>query len=1153
MPTGVEQKLVNLVEVERRFQRAVNLERDAGLDEALNGYLVTPAVRRALDQIAGGLSDPEGGRAWSLIGPYGSGKSAFAVFLADLLSPGRSPEQTAASRLLGEMAGLEAPGQRLHRAVLTAERAPLDRLLLKTLARTLDELWRNRPGAKPKVFQTVKSYLNGSSPSVMKCATSDVVSCFEEAVAQIADKTGSGLLLIVDEAGKALEYASQQPARGDVFLLQALAESAARSNGLPFVILTVLHQSFDQYAHQLDAAERIEWEKVQGRFGELAFREGGEQILRLTAAAIHRKGRRPPAPAWKELVSSTAANVSEGTGWSKSQLVRHLEGCWPLHPVAATLLGPLFRSRLAQNERSLFAFLSSAEPLGFQQFLKTHRAGDLYAVDELYDYATGILGSRLLSRDGRQWAEIETVMRRLPADSKAIDERVIKTIGLLGMLGDQVGLRASEETIAACIGEATATKRSLDRLKKESLIVFRQYRDAYQIWEGSDLDLDDLMVSAAKQLPADFSAAAVLRRQTQRRPLVAHRHLFSTGTFRYFDVHFADASSVLRQEAHDIGGNGDGVVLLTVPRTEREANALRQQQRASLFAFNRYEAGRPVVVVGPRAPGRLVKLARELAAAEFVQTSTPVLASDKAARHELVGRLDEIERQLTEEVDRVFDPVRSEWYVGGDPLTIASWRDVSGALSELCDTCYDSAPAIKNELLNRHALSTSAARARRVLLEAMIQRGDVEQLGLEGTPPEVSMYRSLLLEHGFHHTRAGIWGFGKPKTSLNSLWKAIDGYFVDTESGRRPLDELYERLRRPPFGLREGPIPVIVMASLLARENDVAVYEGGSFIPRWTPSHAERLLRSPKGFEVRQCRMDDTRREVVRSVGQTLGLSKDEPSLIDIVRALVQFVSALTPYARRTQRISQSARDVRDALFRAREPARLLFEDLPTACGCPSFDARSGQDAEQIGRFAEALRTSLRELQNAYADLLERTRAALAQRLSLPNRQEELTAELRTRAKQVAAMAVEPALKSFVIRASDDLLDPEEMQISLLAQLTDKPPREWADTDEDLFKVSLAQVTRRFRDTEALVVGPGGADGDLSLIRLAVTQCGHAEQERVLPLRTADETRIAGLRDSILRTVDRNGTTTRTHTDDEALAALALAAEKIMGREETET
>ena len=46
--------LLNLVEVGGRFRRAVNVTRDAGSPKALDGYLVTPAVRRALAQISTG-------------------------------------------------------------------------------------------------------------------------------------------------------------------------------------------------------------------------------------------------------------------------------------------------------------------------------------------------------------------------------------------------------------------------------------------------------------------------------------------------------------------------------------------------------------------------------------------------------------------------------------------------------------------------------------------------------------------------------------------------------------------------------------------------------------------------------------------------------------------------------------------------------------------------------------------------------------------------------------------------------------------------------------------------------------------------------------------------------------------------------------------
>ena len=202
-----------------------------------------------------------------------------------------------------------------------------------------------------------------------------------------------------------------------------------------------------------------------------------------------------------------------------------------------------------------------------------------------------------------------------------------------------------------------------------------------------------------------------------------------------------------------------------------------------------------------------------------------------------------------------------------------------------------------------------------------------------------------------------------------------------------------------------------------------------------------------------------------------------------------------------------------------------------------------------VDRFANDLRAGLLELQNAYPDLLERTRGVLARRLSLPTGRVELATELRMRARQIATMAVEPTLKSFIIRAGDDLLDAEEMQISLLAYLTGKPPSEWVDADEDLFEVNMAQVARRFRDTEALAVGSNGASGELSLIRLAVTQRGQAEQERVLPLRAAEEVRIGQLRDRILETVSGNGVTAGRPSADDALAALALAAEKIMGRD----
>lgn len=1147
MDADQEVRLVNFVEVERRFRRSVNLDRDTGSPAALDGYIVTPAVRRALSQITAGLSEEGGDRTWSLVGPYGSGKSAFAVFLADLLSPSASPGAKAARKLLRESSDIAVPRQRLHPVVLTAERAPLDTLLLKALGSTLESIWRRQKGAKPRVLKTIGQFVNGSDPELSRCATSDVVGCFEDALRATAAKTGAGLLVLVDEAGKALEYAAQQPTRGDVYLLQALAEVAARTGGVPFVILTVLHQSFEHYAQQLGPSDRNEWSKVQGRFGELAFREGGDQMIRLTAAAIRRTTKRSTPERWTRSVSVAAAWVSEGTGWGRTELAGHLDACWPLHPIAAALLGPLFHSRSAQNERSLFAFLSAGEPLSFRDFLRTHGPNSLYTVDRLYDYVTGMLGGRVLGRDGRRWAAIETAIQRLPPGSGAVDEQVLKAVGLLGMLGDRVGLRASSEIVAACVDDGGAAERSLERLKQRSVLVYRQFRDAFLIWEGSDLDLDDLVLRAGRQLPNDFSVATVLQRHAPRTPLVARRHLFQTGTLRFFDVHFVEASRLIQGGELNLSGEGDGIVLLALPRTELEGEELREQQGIVSSALQRLGAGRPVVLVVPETSVRLSQLVQEIAASQLVRTSTPELQSDPVARTELADRIQELDRQVTSEVGRAFDPRRSEWFIGGERLELSTSRAVSSVLSALCDAHFSGAPPVRNELLNRRTLSTSAARARRNLIEAMILRGDVAQLGIEGNPPEVSMYRSLLEQHGFHRRRGDTWRFGPPRRALRPLWKVVQEFLRDSETGRRPLAELYDLLRRPPFGIKEGPLPVIVVAALLARESRVAVFERGSFVPAWTPSQAERLIRSPDRFEVRQCRVDGLCRDALQRLSETLLPSTArKPSLLGVVRGLVQSVAKLTPYARRTLRISGRARDIRETLVRAREPAQLVFDDLPAACGCPPFGSGPKNDRHRIDDFVAALDAGLREVRDAYPALLARSAAALANHLNLPGDLAELAAELRSRASPVEDAAVEPRLRSFVVRASDDALGPDDMLTSLLTQLADKPPPEWSDADEDQFEVRLAYVARAFRGAESLLVDPTGPADGQPLLRLSVARRGRPEQERVLPLRAAEENRIAALRDRILDTVRQPRAEAAACDSEQALAALALAAESLI-------
>lgn len=91
-----------------------------------------------------------------------------------------------------------------------------------------------------------------------------------------------------------------------------------------------------------------------------------------------------------------------------------LEAAYPLHPVA-TLVLPMLCTRYAQNDRSLFTFLTRAEPYSFKKFLEETTVetieGDPLPTlkpDRVYDYFIEAVGMGLASRPNlSRWVEVQ--------------------------------------------------------------------------------------------------------------------------------------------------------------------------------------------------------------------------------------------------------------------------------------------------------------------------------------------------------------------------------------------------------------------------------------------------------------------------------------------------------------------------------------------------------------------------------------------------------------------------------------------------------------------------------------------------------------------------------------------------------------------------
>ena len=921
------------------------------------------------------------------------------------------------------------------------------------------------------------------------------------------------------------------------------------------MFITILHQSIERYASRLGAAQRNEWAKVQGRFEDIAFQEESDQLLRLVGAALEVRAKLPMSHArnYSELADSVVEQVVGNDVERALELKDQLDPLFPLHPMTGLILGPLFRARLAQNERSLFSFLYSGEPLGFQEHLGRdleQEGAPLYRVDQLYDYVVAALGAQLYGHDGRVWAEIDTALRRLPKDANEIDARLLKTIGLLGAVGEQGGLRASRPLIELCV---QAPKKdvgaALERLESSSAIVYRKYRDAFHIWEGSDLDLESLLRGAFEQTETRSGLAQRLSQLAPPRPIVARRHLFKTGTLRYFEVRFAEADSVEDEMKGPTDDGADGAVLIALPRAGGDCRNLRKLIAQQMFWFaHTGERTKPLIVGIPRCASHLADLAAELSALEWVQSNTPELAKDPVARRELTARIAETRRLVLEESGRLLDGGTRqgcEWFYRGDLLRISSSSDLARELSAICDRTYHDAPFILNELINRRQVSSAAAAARRSVLEAMVEKTSCERLGFQGFPPEVSIYRSVLEAHKLHRKRGADWTIAAPSSrkegSLRPVWKAIEGFLSSTESHRRSVADLYQLLREPPYGVKDGVLPLITCAALLHLDAEVALYEGGAFIPGLTTPVIERLLRWPEKFELQRFKISGVRAEVFERFGKALltGPEADRPTLLAIVRSLVRFVADLSDYARVTKSVSPTAQEVRAVLRRAKEPAPLLFADLPKACGVPAFTAMKG-NSNGVEAFFATLKRALAELQASYPNLLEETHATLASEFGI-EKKADLRDQLSFRSRRMLDVVAEADLKAFLLRASDDALPDEEWLVSIATHLATKPPPKWNDQDCEHMRVTLAKIGRKFRSIEPLAIEMGhSSDSAHDLMRLSITRPEVPELERLISVRHSD---LAQVRELEKRLLEALGAAPSTEI---VLAALAGAAASML-------
>ena len=935
-----------------------------------NQYVVTPNGRKAIQSI---IKDYHSGiHSFTIIGSYGTGKSSFLLALE-----GDLDTKNEQKRLLNP--GNLSAASAYEILNIVGDYSEMSTLLGKKL---------NVDGNSNSILDELKAFYNRLKSQ------------------------NKFLLIVVDEFGKVLEHAAKNNPEQELYFLQKFAEFV----NVPtrdILLLTTLHQNFGSYSKDLTETQKNEWIKVKGRFKEITFVEPVEQLLYLASRQLPKKQYEldfEPAFDLYQLAIETRIITSSFSEDIACQL-------FPLDAFSAFAI-TMAMQRYGQNERSLFTFLNNRGHNSLSEFQPKRNL--TYHLGIVYDYISYNFYSYLkdANADSMGWASMQASIERVEGleweSTNQLNDaiNIVKAIGILNLLGVasfQLDLGQMARYAHSAMDVANA-KELIEKLIRFKIVRFASYKNRLMLFEGTDIDIELEIQKAGAVVSRPVSFIDDLRQFISKRVSPVKAHCFHSGTPRYFEYE-------IREEPLDMvpTGDTDGFIeLLFSPKP----NALEEiktyslnTEHAIIYAyFNNTE----------EIIGHLYNINKY----DYILTKVLI---DKKSDHVAFGeimKLKEYEEDLLNKTitDNLFAyKNRVNWIFKGEQKRVRSLKEFNKLLSDVCNEVYSKSPVMKNELFNRHKLSSPISMARKNYLVALTENYQKEDLGFDQDkfPPEKTIYYSLLKNTGLHKNGAFL---DKPEgNGLKDMWEECNQFLHSSTNKPRRISELIKILSNQPYKVKQGFLDFWIPTFLFIKRQDFALSDAnsGAYIPNMDMAFFDLLQKHPADYCVKAFDVDGVKLDFFNQYRRFVNLNDEvsvtTDSFVETIKPFLFFYKKLNDYTKHTKKFAhKSTMKFRDVLATAKDPEKAFFEDLPESLNFSTNSIKNGEGMEEYGK---VIQRSIRELRSCYSQLIDRIEERIVEELGLESSDyNEYVIELRKRLENVKVYLLNTQQKEFYNR-----------------------------------------------------------------------------------------------------------------------------------------
>jgi len=858
-------------------------------------------------------------------------------------------------------------------------------------------------------------------------------------------KENKVLFILIDEFGKFLEYASKHNPEKELYFVQQLAEFCNNPKH-NIVLITTVHQSLESYAYSLNKIQQQEWTKVKGRFREITFNEPVEQLLFLASEHVDKnfetKISKSEIEKCLKLTTETKA-----FNFNKDFLKEIASKLYPLDILSANIL-TLSLQRYGQNERSLFSFLESSDHTGLAKFNKNENP--FYNLSNVYDYLNFNFYSFLTSKynpDFSAWSSIRSSIEQV---ERAFDSNIndyIKTVKVIGLLnifsasGSILDLNFFVDYLLTACGVSNS-KDIIKNLEAKNIVRYRSHSRRFILFEGTDLDIQTALIEAGNKISEVVDITTLLNKHIHFSPVFAKQYSFAIGTPRYFEFIISDYPEAKRIPEGEI----DGIVNLVFNSKLRESdiqNKSKLQEEAIIYCFFKNSTD-------------IKNLLFEI---EKIRKVIEENKDDKVAKRELENIIESQTRLLNHYItDSIYSGSKEvKWFFNGEEKIVTNKKDFNKLLSQVCSLVYDATPVFKNELVNKHKISSSIHTAKRNYFRALANDWDKENLGFEDLkfPPEKTIYLSLLKENGISPLReksTEVISIDK-KSSFFKLWRASEDFLESAKIEKLKVSELCELLSKRPFKLKQGLIDFWVPTFLFLKRDDFAVFGEESYIPNLSEENLELIAKYPEKYSIKTFDIEGVKLDIFNSYRTFLNIATEERfdnnSFIETIKPFIVFYKQLPEYSKSTKRLSPSAIKIRKAIATSKDPEETFFEAFPNALGLTLSSLQ--QDKTKLQNFTTSLQDGVRELRTAYDELVKRFEDFICSEFIGKNADfEEYKVYLQKRFSKLKKHLLLSNQKTFVQRLDSPLDDRKAWLNSIVQAVTGKTLEVFSDEDEIL-------------------------------------------------------------------------------------------------------